>query len=184
MGVYWQVGVLAFSLGLDNLSVAVGIGVQGISRRRAAWIAFLFALFQTVLPAAGIYFGKILGPRLGDYAGTVGFAALTILGLVTLAMALRSGRSKGVALHEGPGLYLAAAGVSLDSLAVGFSLALAGFPVPETIASLGIAALVMTWVGLHFGRHLGKRLEEWAEILAGAVLAGTGLFLLVHKLVG
>lgn len=184
MGVYWQVGVLAFSLGLDNLSVAVGIGVQGISRRRAAWIAFLFALFQTVLPAAGIYFGQILGPRLGDYAGTVGFAALTVLGLITLAMALRPGRGKGVALHEGPGLYLAAAGVSLDSLAVGFSLALAGFPVPQTIASLGIAALVMTWVGLHFGRHIGKRLEEWAEILAGAVLAGTGLFLLVHKLVG
>lgn len=182
MGVYWQVGVLALSLGLDNLSVAVGIGVQGVNHKRALWIAFLFAIFQTVLPAAGILLGKVLGPRLGDYAGTVGFAALTVLGIVTLVMALRSGRSQGIHLNEGAGLYLAAAGVSLDSLAVGFSLALAGFPVAPTIAALGLAALVMTWVGLIFGKHIGKRLEEWAEILAGGVLAATGLFLLVHKL--
>lgn len=184
MGVYWQVGVLALSLGLDNLSVAVGIGVQGISHRRALFIAILFAVFQTALPAAGIYFGHLLGPRLGDYAGTVGFAALTLLGLVTLFLALRHGHARGVRLHEGAGLYLAAAGVSLDSLAVGFSLALAGFPVPATIASLGIAALVMTWIGLIFGRHLSRRLEEWAEILAGAVLALTGVALLAHKLLG
>lgn len=183
MGLYWQVSLLALSLGLDNLSVAVGIGVQGISHRRAIFIAVLFALFQTALPAGGIWVGEVVGPRLGDYAGYVGFAALFLLGVVTLVLARRPNGRK-LHLGRGLGLLLAAGGVSLDSLAVGFSLALAGFPMVATVAALGLAALVMTWLGLQFGRQIGARLEEWAEVAAGGVLAATGLFLLAHRLLG
>ncbi len=183
MSVYWQLSLLALSLGLDNLSVAVGIGVQGVTRRRALFIAAVFALFQTALPAAGIWIGIAVGPRLGDYAGYVGFAALFVLGVLTTALALRPGKS-GFQLSSGPGLVLAAAGVSLDSLAVGFSLALVGFPPLETVIALGISAWVMTWAGLHFGRQIGQRMEEWAEVAAGAVLAMTGLALFLHKLLG
>ncbi len=163
--------------------MAVGIGVQGVSHRRALFIALTFALFQTALPAAGIWAGSALGPQLGDYAGYVGFAALFALGVLTVALALREGKS-GFELGRGPGLVLAAAGVSLDSLAVGFSLALVGFPPVTTIAALGISALVMTWAGLLFGRQIGSRLEAWAELAAGGVLALTGLVLFLHKLLG
>lgn len=181
MAVYWQVSLLALSLGLDNLSVAVGIGVQGVSHRRAVAIAMLFAVFQTLLPALGIWIGSVVGPRLGDYAGSIGFAALFVLGIVTLFLAWRP-KSQKLHLGHGFGLLLAAGGVSLDSLAVGFSLALAGFPMVTTVAALGIAALLMTWIGLQFGRQIGVRLEAWAEVAAGGVLALTGLVLLMHKL--
>jgi putative Mn2+ efflux pump MntP len=183
IAVYWQLSLMALSLGLDNLSVAVGIGVQGVTHRRALGIAALFALFQTALPAAGIWIGAALGPRLGDYAGYVGFAALFVLGLMTTALALRPGKS-GFQLGSGGGLVLAAAGVSLDSLAVGFSLALVGFPPVMTVVALGASAWVMTWAGLLFGRQIGRRLKEWAEVAAGAVLALTGLVLFLHKLLG
>lgn len=171
------------SLGLDNLSVAVGIGVQGVSRRKAFTVASLFAGFQTGLPAAGIWLGSALGPRLGDYAGYVGFSALFVLGVLTVVVAVRPGKS-GFNLGSGPGLVLAAAGVSLDSLAVGFSLALMGFPPLQTVVALGVSAWIMTWVGLLFGAQIGVRLEEWAEVAAGAVLSLTGLALFLHKLLG
>ncbi|MDA8344356.1 MAG: manganese efflux pump [Thermaerobacter sp.] len=183
IAVYWQLSLLALSLGLDNLSVAVGIGVQGVSGRRAFAIAALFALFQTALPAAGIWLGSAIGPRLGDYAGYVGFSALFVLGVLTTIFALRPGKS-GFQLSSGTGLILAAGGVSLDSLAVGFSLALVGFPPLITVIALGLSAWIMTWAGLLFGRQIGARMEEWAEAAAGAVLAVTGLVLFLHKLLG
>ncbi len=161
--------------------MAVGIGVQGVSHRRALLVAFVFGLFQTVLPAAGLYIGRLVGPRLGDTAGFLGFGLLFAVGVVTLVMAFRPGK-KAMHLGKGVGLLLSASGVSLDSLAVGFSLALAGFPMLLTIVALGVSAFVMTWIGLQFGRGLGQWLEEWAERFAGGVLALTGLVLLILKL--
>ncbi len=174
-------GILALSLGLDNLSVAVGIGVQGVSHRRALLVAAVFGAFQTILPALGLYLGTLVGPKLGDMAGYLGFGLLFVVGVVTLAMAFRPERKK-MHLGHGLGLALAASGVSLDSLAVGFSLALAGFPMALTIVALGVSAFVMTWIGVQFGRGLGRWLEQWAERFAGAVLAATGLVLLLVKL--
>ncbi len=181
LSIYWQVWLLALSLGLDNLSVAVGIGVQGVSHRRALLVALVFGLFQTVLPALGLYIGRLVGPKLGDMAGYLGFGLLFVVGVITLVMAFRPGREK-MHLGRGLGLLLSASGVSLDSLAVGFSLALAGFPTLLTIIALGVSAFVMTWVGVQFGRGLGRWLEQWAERFAGAVLAATGLVLLIIKL--
>jgi len=179
--IYWQVWVLALSLGFDNLSVAVGIGAQGVSHRRALFVALVFGFFQALLPAIGLLLGALVGPRLGDAAGYVGFSLLFLLGLVTLVLAFREGRQR-IELAKGYGLLFAASGVSLDSLAVGFSLALAGFPMLLTIAALGLSAFVMTWLGLQFGRHIGRWFESWAERFAGGVLAVTGLILLLAKL--
>lgn len=161
--------------------MAVGIGAQGVSHRRAILVAFVFGAFQTVLPTLGLVAGRVVGPQLGDMAGDLGFGLLAAVGLITLVMAFKPER-KAVHLGHGVGLLLAASGVSLDSLAVGFSLALAGFPMVLTIAALGLAAFVMTWVGLQFGRGIGRWIEEWAERFAGAVLTVTGLVLLLLKL--
>ena len=161
--------------------MAIGIGVQGVSHRRAILVAAVFAAFQTALPALGLYIGLLIGPRLGDAAGYVGFGLLFAVGVITLVLGFRPGERK-MHLGRGVGLLLSASGVSLDSLAVGFSLALAGFPMLLTIIALGVSAFVMTWLGLQFGRGLGRWLEQWAERFAGAVLAATGLVLLLVKL--
>ncbi len=159
----------------------MGIGAQGVSHRRALLVAAVFAAFQTILPALGLYLGRLVGPKLGDMAGYLGFGLLFAVGVATLVLAFRPERKK-MHLGRGVGLLLSASGVSLDSLAVGFSLALAGFPTLLTIVALGASAFVMTWIGVQFGRSLGRWLEEWAERFAGGVLAATGLVLLLLKL--
>lgn len=161
--------------------MSIGIGVQGVSHRRAVLVALVFGAFQTMLPAAGLYLGRLVGPKLGDMAGYIGFGLLFVVGVITLVLAFRPGK-RTMHLGRGLGLLLAASGVSLDSLAVGFSLALAGFPMLLTIIALGVSAFAMTWIGLQFGRGLGRWLEQWAERFAGAVLAATGLALLLFKL--
>lgn len=176
-----RLALLAFSLGLDTLSVSVGIGLQGVSRQQALRIAASFTLYQVLLPIPGLLLGERLGRAWGDVAAYLGFGALIALGLYVLWEALRQ-RRRPISLAQGFGLVLASLAVSLDSFAVGFSLGLLGVHLVPALIAIGISGLAMTLVGLAFGDRLGRTAQRLAEVAAGVVLSGTGVALLVQKL--
>ena len=49
--------VLALSLGLDALSVAIGIGLKGVSGGAKIRVGLAFAAFQVVMPVVGLLAG-------------------------------------------------------------------------------------------------------------------------------
>lgn len=176
-----QVGVLAFSLGLDSLSVSTGIGVGGVSRRQLWRIGLLFALFQGVMPGVGLILGQVLGRILGEVAAYVGFGALIALGALVIVEALRRPH-RPLELSSGWGLILAALTISLDSVAVGFTLGLLETPVWVSLLLIALSGLLFTFAGLTIGKRIGRRVERWAQPVAGGVLLLTGLGLLLQKL--
>lgn len=68
-------------------------------------------------------------------------------------------------------------------MAVGFSIGLVGVPVTLTIILIALQALIFTFVGLRFGAELKRYLGEWAEKLAGVVLALLGVWILIDAIV-
>jgi putative Mn2+ efflux pump MntP len=175
-----QLVALALSMGIDNLSVAVGIGLSGVTPRQTLGIACLFTFFQTALPALGLWLGAYLGGHVGKVASLVGFGLLIALGAYTALTA--DGERRRPAAERGTSMLVAAVAVSLDSLAIGFSLSFVGLRPGVVIAALGASALLMTWVGLHFGDRIGRRAGALAELVAGLVLAATGAVLLFERL--
>lgn len=169
-------------MGIDNLSVAVSLGLSGVSSRQAVGIPLLFTGFQTVLPALGLLLGEFVGTHVGRVASFVGFGVLIVLGVYTVLMAQKEERSPK-ARHV-VSFLLAALAVSLDSLAVGFTLSFVGVRPVVVIVALGVSALVMTSLGLLFGDRIGRRAGRFAEVLAGIVLALTGVGLILERLVG
>ncbi len=176
-----KVGILAFSLGLDSLSVAAGIGMGGVTRRQLWHIGLLFALAQGLMPGVGIVLGQVLGHVLGEVAGYVGFGALMALGAVVIWEALRRPH-RPLNLSSGWGLVLAALSISLDSVAVGFTLGLLETPVWVSLALIALSGFLFTFLGLAVGARIGRRVERWAQPVAGGVLLATGLGLLLQKL--
>jgi putative Mn2+ efflux pump MntP len=72
--------------------------------------------------------------------------------------------------------------VSLDELAIGFTLGLLGVPVLPALVAIGTQAFVASQVGFRLGGSLSGRFREVAERLAGIVLIALACVLLAERL--
>jgi putative Mn2+ efflux pump MntP len=72
--------------------------------------------------------------------------------------------------------------ISLDELAIGFSLGLARLPIVPVIAAIAVQAFIAAQLGLHLGAHISERLRERAEQIAVLALIGLGAALIIGRL--
>ena len=87
---------------------------------------------------------------------------------------------------SGAGLALIDLGlsVSLDELAIGFSLGLLNVPVVPAIVLIAAQAFVVSQIGMALGGKVGEATREGAERLAGAVLIVIAAALGIAKFLG
>jgi putative Mn2+ efflux pump MntP len=91
------------------------------------------------------------------------------------------GERKPSDVASGWGLLVASLAISLDSLGIGFSILFVGVPVATSLVVIGIVSVIATLLGLRLGRVLGSRVEDGSEMLAGVLLALTGVAFIVLK---
>ena len=185
--------VLALSLGLDALSVAIGIGLKGISGGAKIRVGLAFAAFQVGMPVVGLLAGRLLSQRFQDVVAYGGFALLIGLGLHMLWESRSEGEgvnamgdvmAAGPDLTRGWRLIVASVSVSLDALGAGFSLVAVGLPVIPALVAIGLAAFLLTFAGLQFGRLLGHRIEHRSGQAAGGLLILLGLAFAARRVIG
>jgi putative Mn2+ efflux pump MntP len=78
-------------------------------------------------------------------------------------------------LSTGWGLLVAALSISLDSLGVGFTLPYLGVNVVFALGAVFVVSIVATTVGLALGRLIGSRVGGATGLIAGIMLALTGI---------
>jgi putative Mn2+ efflux pump MntP len=83
---------------------------------------------------------------------------------------------------RGPGALLLGLSISLDELAIGFTLGLLRLPTALVITLIAVQAFAVTQLGLHLGHRLSDRLRETAEQLAGHALTTLAIVLLAEEL--
>jgi len=83
------------------------------------------------------------------------------------------------------GLALIALGISisLDELAIGFTIGLAHLPVSTVIVAIALQAFIAAQLGLAIGAKIGERWRERAEQVAGIALILLGAYLITDQLV-
>jgi putative Mn2+ efflux pump MntP len=174
---------LVLPLGLDTFAVAAALGAaQHLGGRSGRLrLSMLFMAFESGMPLLGLALGLPLARSVGGAAGYVASAILAAVGLHALLgsddderrrLTPLSGAGRGTALLLG-------LSVSLDELAIGFTLGLLKVPALLVIGLIGAQALVVTQVGLRIRGGLGKGLGEGAERVAGGVLILTAVGLLL-----
>ncbi len=170
-----KIAFVAASLGLDVFAVCVGVGVRGTDRALKFRIGIAFACAEVGMTLLGVVLGAAAGKLLGDFAGYLGFIALTVVGAYMVYEALRAGNSRGFDLSRGWGLFLGALSISLDSLGIGFSILFIGVPLIVSIVCIAAASILSTTLGLTLGKALGARMGDVAALWAGIILAATGV---------
>jgi putative Mn2+ efflux pump MntP len=182
------VKLLAFvlPLGLDSFAVAAALGATGKLTGSARWrISALFVIFEGGLPLIGLALGAPLARAVGAVADYLAAAAVIGVGLWMLLDGEDDDeQEKAGRLLTMHGVALLGLGVSisLDELAIGFSLGLARLPTIPVIIAIGVQAFAAAQLGLWLGAHVGERFRETAERIAGIALIALGLFLIAERL--
>lgn len=178
----YELALLAVALGSDAFSVAVCVGLAGATTKQRIRLASGFGAFQFLMPIIGLYVGQIfarvtiLGQGVSEFSGYLGGGLLIVLGLAMIYKTIKEGFHCPPFIHNNAfALIMASIGVSIDALAVGFSLAIIGARLLITVTVIGATAFVMTIAGLEVGNQVGKLVQNRAAILGGAILLGIGL---------
>jgi putative Mn2+ efflux pump MntP len=174
---------LVVPLGLDTFAVAAALGAAGLPASRGGRVSALMVSFEMGMPLIGVAVGAPLGHLTGSTADYIAIAVLGTFGAYTLRRAddedekvARLGNVSGW-----PAVLLGVS-ISLDELAIGFSLGLLGLPVIVVVILIGLQTLVLSQLGMRAGASLSQYLREGAERLAGLALVGLALILLVEKI--
>ena len=204
----WTTLVLFASLGLDTLAVALTLGVAGLPRTQWAQVGLTFALFEGLMPVVGLLVGQHLSGVLGEIATYLAAVILIVVGGLEVrealaedtaeegqaapAMRATGPRHPGLAPKSDGGLpgntwratIFRGLSVSLDELAIGFSLGVLGVPAGPALTYVAVQAFGLTFLGLWLGRRLGARIGERAELVAGVLLVLLGFALVISEATG
>lgn len=176
----------AVALGTDAFAVsaAVSAGLPEVTARHTFRLTWHFGLFQFMMTALGWAGGEALCVFTSGLNHWIGAGILFVLGLKMIYDARDpETRIRDYDPTRGWSLVALSVATSLDALAVGISLSLIGISVWWPAFSIGLAALVMTFVGTRLGRKAGQLVGQWAERAGGIVLIAIGVRIVAEYVV-
>lgn len=180
--------LLAFvlPLGLDSFAVAAAIGA---AQPATAWqrfrISLLFVIFEGGMPLIGLGLGSALAHGIGAVAGYLAAAVVIGIGAWMLLSDDQDEEAKASRITTSHGAALIGLGISIsmDELAIGFSIGLTRLPVTTVIAAIALQAFIAAQLGLATGAKIAERWRERAERLAGIALIVLGAYLIAEQLI-
>jgi putative Mn2+ efflux pump MntP len=176
---------LVVPLGLDTCAVAATLGMLGTTPAIRVRVSVLFTAFEAAMALIGLALGAPVGHAIGRSADYLAICVLLAFGLYALlGPDERDERQLARLVNaRGPGALLLGFSISLDELAIGFTLGLLRLPATLVVALIALQAFIVTQLGLRLGDRLADRLRETAERLAGIALTALAIVLLSEELI-
>jgi putative Mn2+ efflux pump MntP len=137
------------------------------------------------MPLIGMGLGAALARGIGQVADYLAGAAVIAIGAWMLLAADKDEEDTASRLTTSHGLALIALGISisLDELAIGFTIGLTHLPVIAVVVAIALQAFTAAQLGLALGARIGERWRERAEQAAGIALILLGVYLITEQLV-
>lgn len=171
---------LGMGLAMDAcaVSMANGLNEPKIKFKKLLLIAFMFALFQALMPLIGYLVGASF---LTKIEWIIPWIALGLLGFVGGKMLIEGIKHKDEKCDEIKKLtfkvlFIQAIATSIDALSVGFTIA--DYKLVDALISVLIIAIVtfiISIIGVFIGKKFGTKLGCKAEMLGGFILIAIGI---------
>ena len=184
--------LLAVGLSMDAFAVSVckGLAMKKATLKAGLTCGLWFGGFQALMPTIGFFLGTLFAEAIVAVDHWVAFILLAVIGVNMLKEAFSKEEGCG---EEGCGeesadmsvktMFIMAVATSIDALAVGISLAMAG-NVNTWLAAIfiGICTCVLSAIGVKIGNVFGSRYEKKAQMAGGIILILLGLKILLEHL--
>ena len=158
--------------------------MRGLPARARLRVSLLMSGFELAMPVVGLLLGRALGSLVGDAADYTAIAVLALLGAWMLLHEDDDESEKVDQFAVGHGLAVVALGlsISLDELAIGFTIGLLHLNIWLAVVLIGVQAFLFAQLGLRLGSQLNESLRERAEQAAGLALLTLAVVLAVEQL--
>ena len=186
-----DIWMLAVALAMDCFTVSI---VSGVIVRRWLWgmilrIAFLFGLFQAMMPLIGWMATNHFSQQLEFIDHWIAFELLAFIGgkMIRESFGPEEEEKQFNPKNLHTQLLLAVA-TSIDALAIGISFACTGYRAFEQIAYpllvIGLVSFLFSLfgykLGVRFGKSIARKLKP--ELLGGIILIVIGMKILITHL--
>ena len=180
----WELFIIAVGLSMDAFAVSIckGLATGQVRLRHALTAGIYFGGFQALMPLVGYLLGVRFQGLISAFDHWIAFVLLGLIG----ANMIRESRGEAEKLDCDFGfraMIPLAVATSIDALAVGISLAMAGSV--NIFYAAGIIALttfVLSAIGVKVGSVFGDRFEKKAEVVGGIILIFLGVKILLEHL--
>ena len=168
------------------VSICKGLTVRKATFRESAICGSWFGGFQAAMPLIGFFLGTLFADAIEAFDHWVAFGLLAIIGINMLKEALSTccceceEHSDDFAFKT---MLVMAIATSIDALAVGISLAMAGnVNIFAAVAFIGATTFAFSALGVRIGNVFGSRFEKPAQLCGGIILILLGVKILLEHL--
>ena len=180
--------VLGIGLSMDAFAVSVckGLSMKKASVKGMASCGIWFGGFQALMPLIGFFLGSLFADQIVAFDHWVAFVLLAMIGANMLKEAFSGEEECDCDKNSDfsvKTMFTMAVATSIDALAVGISLAMAGnVNIWLAVALIGITTCVLSALGVKIGSVFGDKFEKKAQIAGGVILILLGLKILLEHL--
>lgn len=185
-----EILLIALALAMDCFAVSVACGVlirkkePGVMLR----LAFLFGLFQGLMPLIGWFLTSRFSGYLQAVDHWIAFAMLSFIGVKMILDAFKEEEQKSLNPRLWKTQVALAVATSIDALAVGISFACTGYEtfgqILVPVAVIGAVSFLMSVAGFLLGVRFGDTVTQKVrpELLGGIILLAIGVRILIEHL--
>ena len=179
--------LLAVGLSMDAFAVSIckGLSMKKATLKAGAICGAWFGGFQALMPLIGFFLGSMFAGAIEAFDHWVAFGLLAIIGINMLKEAFckcEECESTDADLSA-KAMFIMAVATSIDALAVGISLAMAGdVNIFLAVGLIGITTFLLSGLGVKIGNVFGSRFEKKAQIAGGVILILLGVKILLEHL--
>ena len=179
--------LLAIGLSMDAFAVSIckGLSMKKAGLREGLICGMWFGGFQALMPVIGYYLGALFSKQIEAFDHWIAFGLLVLIGGNMLKEAFEKcdcceNESADLSVKT---MFVMAVATSIDALAVGVSLAMAGdVNILLAVLLIGVVTCVMCMAGVKIGNVFGSRYEKKAEAAGGIILILLGVKILLEHL--
>ncbi len=182
--------LLALGVSMDAFAVSIckGLAMKKATLKAGLTCGIWFGGFQALMPLIGFFLGTLFAEAIQAVDHWVAFVLLAYIGFNMLKEALSKGEACECCGEYDADLsvktmFVMAVATSIDALAVGISLAMAGdVNIVTAVLLIGTFTCAMSAMGVKIGNVFGSRFEKKAQFAGGAILVLLGTKILLEHL--
>ena len=182
--------LLAVGVSMDAFAVSIckGLAMKKATLGACGTCGVWFGGFQALMPTIGFFLGTLFAEAIQAIDHWVAFVLLGIIGINMLKEAFEKQEACGCCQDQNADLsvktmFLMPVATSIDALAVGISLAMAGnVNIFAAVVLIGLFTCGMSTMGVKVGNVFGSRFEKKAQLAGGIILILLGTKILLEHL--